>query len=279
MFLFVSHTRFKQAGLSAAVLLLSLSAHADLSEAAEKSLTDTQPGVASDSRSLQDRRIDGSAQNYRFPHWPRHMQSGKTVIPPPPPGPYKSSALNDYSVSAPAAPVKRSVQQQPQLMRDDSASMPMDMFSPDVPWPTNLRPEQPVPEHRLFNSGQHYTRSPSRQAPAMQGPSHNPAIMQRYGNYNYGKRQGAYSNRPHMNNMGMNVPGMSGSRWRPSMSVAPPGPYNSRSYNDRWNYAPNFSPDGRSNYRPNYGSQRYDSRYARPMINNSDSVPVNPAYR
>ena len=268
MFLFVSHARFKQTGLSSALLLLSLTAHADVSDVAEKPPGDAPPDIQLDAQLQHKPGQDGNVQNHQFPHWPHHMQGAKSIIPPPPPGPYKSSALNDYAVST---PVYRSAKQPPrrQAVRRDSASMPMDMFSPDIPWPTNLRPEQQMPEHRVSGTGQHYARPQVSRPQAMSKQPGRSAAKPQYG-HNYGRQQGAYPNAPYMNDMGMRS-----SRWMPTMNMAPPGPYNSRAYSNRWNYAPNFSPD----YGSNYGVQRYDSRYARPATNNRSLNLANPAYR
>ncbi len=270
MFLFVSHARFKQTGLSSALLLLSLTAaHADVSDVAENLSGDTSPDVPLDAQSQQKPEQETNVQNHQFPHWPHYMQGSKSIIPPPPPGPYKSSALNDYAVSA---PVYRSVKPAPrrQPVARDAASMPMDMFSPDIPWPDNLRPEQQMPEHHMSGTGQPYARPRGSRPQAMLKPPGRPAVKPQYGHnqygYNYGRQQGAYPNTPYMNDMGMRS-----SRWMPGMSMAPPGPYNSRAYSNRWNYAPDYG--------SNYGVQRYDSRYARPATNNRSLNPANPAYR
>lgn len=276
MFLFVSRTVFKQAGLFAA-LLLPLTAHA--ADVTETSADDAQPDAPLNVQLQQAPVPDAGAKNHRFPHWPHHMQASKTIIPPPPPGPYKSSALNDYVVSVPP---QRSAKRPPprQTVGNDSAAVPMDMFSPDIPWPSNLRPERQTPEHRVANSDQYYARPQMGRPQAMLRPPHaSPMMKQGYGHYNYAQRQDAYPNAPYMNDMGRNNMGMRGSRWMPDMTMAPPGPYNSRWNNNRWNYAPNFSPDGRSNHRQNYEPQGYGPRYARPPVNNSSSGAVNSAYR
>lgn len=72
---------------------------------------------------------------YAYPKWPTSQQVSKEIIPPPP-GPYMSLALNDMSVgrsSFARAPKQYTSKLEP-------ASVPMEAFSPDVPWPENLRP-------------------------------------------------------------------------------------------------------------------------------------------
>ncbi len=249
MFLFVSNIRFKQTGfkrtlLSAALLMLPLSVQAESSaQAPEQPLEPSLEQSLNDASSQPVQKADGKTQNHSFPHWPHHMQSSKSIIPPPPPGPYKSSALNDYSVSVPLhvpAPAHRNAQPaaRPQAVHHDTASAPMDMFSPDIPWPTNLRPSQKMPEHRVLNSGPHYAAPQAMTARPYPSAPYRPSLKQRYGAYNYGRQPGFYPTAPAVNGMGMDS-----SRWMPSMGVAPPGPYNSRGNYDRWNYAPNFSPN------------------------------------
>jgi len=271
MFLFVSQACFQQTGFkktalsTALLMLLPLTAQAEPSyEAAEQAVNDAQPDAVESVQPQQNRLPDGRAKNHRFPHWPHHMQANKTLIPPPPPGPYKSSALSDYSVQA---PVRRSVKQPPRRppMRNNSAAAPMEMFSPDIPWPTNLRPERKMPERQLSGSGQHYAGE--RGAPNM---PYGPAAAQRYGAYNnYGRQPQANLSTPYRNDMGMG-----NSRWMPNMSMAPPGPYNSRWNSNRWNYSPNFSPNYGSNNLPNF-----EPRYRQPMTGSNGMSPANRSYR
>lgn len=268
MFLFVSNaackqTGFRRATLSAALLALSMTVQAE----SVPEVTASSPENAS---SQQAQNVDGEAQNYHFPHWPHHLQESKTIIPPPPPGPYKSSALNDYSVRAPVhkpAPVHRSVKpsSRRQAAPNDFASAPMDMFSPDIPWPKNLRPPQRMPEHRVSNNAQHYAAPRAMVAPSYQPAPYGPLMKQRYGNYRYGEPRSFYPGTPKMNGMAMDS-----SRWMPSVGMAPPGPYNPRGDYSRRNYAPNFSPNYGSNYAP---------RYNRPVTGNSGMQSTNHPYR
>ncbi len=271
MFLFVSQACFQQTGFkkttlsTAMLMLLSLTAHAEsASDATGLAVNDAQPDAAESVQPQQDRMPDGRAKNHRFSHWPHHTQANKTLIPPPPPGPYKSSALSDYSVQA---PVRRSAKQPPRRppARNDSAAMPMDMFSPDIPWPTNLRPERQMPKRQPSANGQHYVNE--RGVP---NAPYAPAAGKRYGAYNnYGRQQRAYPSAPYRNDMGMR-----NSRWVPNMSMAPPGPYNSRWNSNRWNYSPNFSPNYGSNYLPSF-----EPRHRQPVTGNDGMSPANRSYR
>ena len=73
-----------------------------------------------------------------FPQWPQQETFKREIIPPPPPGPYMSSALSDYSVKGPAFARDNS--------RSDKQVLPpgrdIRKFSPDRPWPDDLRPTQ-----------------------------------------------------------------------------------------------------------------------------------------
>jgi len=272
MFLFVSNAGskqivFKKTVLSTALLMLSLGVQAEsATQVPEKQLEQS----LNDELSPQVQKPAGKTQNHPFPHWPHHMQSSKSIIPPPPPGPYKSSALNDYAVRAPVhmpAPVHRSVKptSRQQAVHHDSVSAPMDMFSPDIPWPTNLRPQQQMPEHRVSNNGQRYAAPQAMVSPPYQPAPYRSLPKQRYGHYNYDRQPDFYPAAPAMNGMGMDS-----SRWMPSMDMAPPGPYNSRGNYNRWNYAPNFSPNYGSNYGPGYN---------RPVTGNNGMKSTNHPYR
>ncbi len=269
MFLFVSYVCFKRpfctqagrrkTGLSAALLMLSLAAHAVPSDTAEKTASDA---LASDVQKQevqpQRNRISHSrAQNFKFPNWPQHQQGNRVIIPPPPPGPYMSSALSDYSVRTPSSGPRpgKHMPRRPPVSRNSSASVPMDTFSPDIPWPKNLRPEQRMPNHRVSGQGNHYAKPKAMQKQLPVSP-YGPTSKNRYSNFNYGKRQGPHSNGPSMNDMGMN-----GSRWMPSMGMTPQGPYSNR-----------------LNYAPSYGSN-YGPRYKQPVSNNNGTKSANHTYR
>jgi len=246
MFLSVSQSHFKQTCLSktaltVAVLMLSLAARAGSSGAVEKAVEE----VPSDAQLSQERMSSAREQGSAFPHWPQRQQESKEIIPPPPPGPYSSSALSDYSVPAPPSAYHAARPGSHRSTNNAAATpVPMETFSPDIPWPTNLRPERRQPNYRGSEQGFHPVK-----------PFYGPMTKTNHGHYNYGNR--SVSRR---NNTGMNA-----SRWMPDMTMTPPGPYN-----NRLNYVPNYG----SYYGPQYGS-----RYGGPVINNNGMRSANPASR
>jgi len=71
-----------------------------------------------------------------FPRWSERQRVEKEIVPPPPPGPYMSLGLNDFPVSETSFS-RNSNKPQVEL---DSSGDPIQAFSPDVPWPKNIRP-------------------------------------------------------------------------------------------------------------------------------------------
>ncbi len=261
MSLFVSDTSFKlfcftparlkKTGLSATLLMLSLSAQAEPSLMVEKPDSHVQPDVQSLQQNSQSALVqDANGPAFDFPGWPQQQpqQSNDKIIPPPPPGPYASSALSDYSVVVPSSAHRsgRHSYRRP-VAQNKAASVPIDMFSPDIPWPTNLRPQQRMPNYPASAKRYQYAQ-----------PSYSPAINSQNRNYNYGN---SMTSPPYFNGTNMN-----GSRWMPAMGMAPPGPYNSRLNHSQLNYA------------PNYGSY-YNPRYSQPMINNNATTSTKRPYR
>lgn len=124
---------FRKAGLKAVLLAMSLSVNAASAESASN-----QASVGEAANQLSGAEL----QHYKYPHWPRPQQSSREIIPPPPPGPYMSSALGDYSVKGPSfgSNPDKFGQRPNSVNRHIPAIVPMDIFSPDIPWPKNLRP-------------------------------------------------------------------------------------------------------------------------------------------
>lgn len=197
-------------------LLLQAESSTDVKsdESANKAVASHQ--AAEGSRTAVQRPATGGGNNASvgFPNWPPRQQAGRETIPPPPPGPYMSSALSDYSVKAPS--FGRNINKP--VHRYDPSSMPMDVFSPDVPWPKNLRAKNKRSSTRWMpENGYHYVNPQNMASPPN---NQQPPIQLRQQNQ---KRQyrGA-NNHPNMN--------MNGSRWMPSMGFAPNGPYNNGPY-------------------------------------------------
>lgn len=77
---------------------------------------------------------DAQQAAFSFPRWPESPRFNRDRVPLPPPGPYMSSALSEFSFEGPsfASNVSEST--------DDFASTEssMEAFSPDIPWPSNV---------------------------------------------------------------------------------------------------------------------------------------------
>lgn len=165
---------------------------------------------------------------YNFPRWPERQRVQKDMIPPPPPGPYMSLALNDFSTNEPSFGSELD-----NVEEVSNASLaPVEVFSPDRPWPENLRPvKRWVPEN-----GYRYVTPQANNKPQPVTRNAQPA------NYNYGFNR----------NPGMD---WSGSRWMPSIQSGPAGPYV---------YQPTVTQDYRNpvnNYVPQPGRAPYRSSY------------------
>lgn len=160
---------------------------------------------------------------YNFPRWPEPRQVQREIIPPPPPGPYMSLALSNFSSIEPAFGNEAKE-------ANDAAdpSVVMDAFSPDRPWPKVLRPvKRWMPE-----DGYHYVNS---QASKKSYPT---AQNEPSANYNYGYRP---------------APGMnwSGSNWMPAMNAGAATPYAyPPNYAPAYNYPVTNNPGVQSGYQP-----------------------------
>jgi len=259
MSLSVSQSRFKQTGtatsaLTLTLLLSSLAVYAGSSQVDEE----TADRAQSSGQSSQWQMQETGAQATGYPRWPQHRQGNEVIIPPPPPGPYNSSALSDYSVIAPVHHARKPAPRRPAEYNspvNEPAAVPMATFSPDRPWPKNLRPEPRQPDYRAPAKASR----PARPSYAPMGNRHYAQGAKAY--------QGPYMgaprmNAPRMNSSRMNNMGMNSSRWMPNMTMTPPGPYNNR-----------------LNYAPDYGSNYGPQNYSRPAINNNATRSANPAYR
>jgi len=200
--------------------------------------------------SMQMPTMHMPATQRNAPHWSRH-QAMQNAVPPPPPGPYKSTALSEFSKQGHASGhVQRESEQQAseqqvseqqvseqkesgqlesvQIEAErqlDPAQVPMQVYNPERPWPENIRPANP------WAPG--YSQHPS--APQYSVPA-NPAAMYNYPvDGFYGYRPGANMRAPYMQAPGMQAPYMQvpdrqapanwsnmntpGSRWMPSMDA------------------------------------------------------------
>jgi len=118
---------------SKAVMLLTLLMFSPFLQAESSDNAD-----ASDSAAKAEAGAESTAdqtRDFKFPAWPERKQSNRDQVPPPPPGPYMSSALSDFSVKGPSFglnPEKHELNQP--LPRVDPSNVPMETFSPDRPW-------------------------------------------------------------------------------------------------------------------------------------------------
>jgi len=119
---------------------------------------------------------------------------GVEMAPPAPPGPYRSTGLSDITAkrAPPVMPAPaENISDKPAHMPTvglDTREMPMAAFSPDIPWPTDLRPQNKVIPHRF--------------APGYQAPRNNPPVDNRHRS-----TVNPNVNSPYMNNQRSNVYG------------------------------------------------------------------------
>jgi len=112
---------------------------------------------------------DPSAYNERqrmhyFPRWPERKIEQREIVPPPPPGPYMSSALTLTGSDADNSPFTR---EQRSAGRPARSSVSMSTFSPDIPWPsTSDSPNRWQPE-----TGYHYVQPQANSQPYRVAPS------------------------------------------------------------------------------------------------------------
>ncbi len=209
-------------------LLTSLLAHADSEGSAAASIpVPADESSAQESRSLIEPSSVAAPLTEKttghntaanpvpdFPPW--HQQSNNKIIPPPPPGPYASSALSDFSVKQQT--FRRELNSRPvkaPVTAFNPAMVPMEVYSPDRPWPDDIR------------GNKRYSRQWS---PASRYP------VKPVARYNYGHRKApVHTARGLNNNRGFYAPGYSrptmnwpamdyqrprsGQGWMPSMSM------------------------------------------------------------
>jgi hypothetical protein len=166
-------------------------------------------------------------QPYVFPSWPERQEVRHERIPPPPPGPYMSSALSGASFSSPVFERDHSPAGSRSAMDPVAAPLaPVKKFSPDTPWPSSNMGRTP---HRWKPENGYQFVSPAKTMPS-------PAMPADY----YGKRYPMMSwPGSGANNMPFAGPSAG---MNPGRSY-PPGP---------GNYVQNVQPQ-RSNRAPYYG--------------------------
>lgn len=177
----------------------------------------------------EERNKPAERTTYNFPRWPEPRQEQREIIPPPPPGPYMSLALSNFSSIEPAFGDEAK-----EANDGADSSVVVDAFSPDRPWPKVLRPVKrwmPEDGYRYVNS----QASKQSNSAAQNRPS---------ANYNYGYRPA-----PDMN--------WSGPNWMPAMNAGTAVPY---AYPP--NYAPAYNYPVTNNPGVQSGYQSYRAPYA-----------------
>lgn len=209
-------------------------------------------------------------------------QAMQNAVPPPPPGPYKSTAMSEYSKQAHATgrvQHERNNSKQGQMetgqtepdnikkeqiktgqaesehtepgQQFNPAQVPMDVYSPERPWPENIRPANPwAPDYSRPSAATQY-RMPAnpaamynypadryygyRQGPGMRAPDTPPPYMQ--APYMRSPQMQAPHMQtpaywPNMNSQGSNwIPSMGAGSRRPGATYSPPEtPYTERPY-------------------------------------------------
>lgn len=103
-------------------------------------------------------------RTYNFPRWPERKVERREMVPPPPPGPYMSSALTLTGSGADSSPFTR----EPSSARPATRSgASMSTFSPDIPWPSiSQSPNRWQPEN-----GYHYVQPQVKNQPYGVTPS------------------------------------------------------------------------------------------------------------
>jgi len=190
-----SYNDFKKAGLLFLLITPSMVIYADMPDMSGETAKDTRGSV-------DQPQLMGS----NFPRWSERQRVEKEAVPPPPPGPYMSLGLNDFPVSETSF---NHGPNRPQVPLDSSGA-PIETFSPDVPWPKNIRPTKrwmPEDGYRYVN--------PQVEKNLYPGMQNNPS-----GNYNYGHPATPYMGWP-------------GANWAPPMGAVPAAPYR---------YAPDYDP-------------------------------------
>lgn len=118
----------KKASLSVLLLTQSLFVYAQQSEAPANEPGDPQAAGAE------------RQQAFSFPGWPDRGNMKQERIPPPPPGPYMSSALSGSSVEGLSFAREHRAARRPEPPR---VRKPMEKFSPDISWPSSNNSRSP----------------------------------------------------------------------------------------------------------------------------------------
>lgn len=214
---------------SKAVMLLTLLMFSPILQAESSDNADTSDSAANAETGLNS--TADQTRDFKFPAWPERKQSNRDLVPPPPPGPYMSSALSDFSVKGPSFGLSHEKHELNQpVPRVDPSNVPMETFSPDRPWP-----EQHA--YKKHKNDCPPTCSPSRWMPENGYQYVKPDVTNKFYQVEQNRKPGS------MKMPDMNWPG---SRL-PTMGKAPDG-----SYPHVPNYAPTYAPG--NDFAPRYNA-------------------------
>jgi len=212
-----------------AVMLLTLLMFSPFLKAESSDNADASGSAAKAETGLKS--TADQTRDFKFPAWPKRKQSNRDLVPPPPPGPYMSSALSDFSVKGPSFglnPEKQELNQP--VPRVDPSNVPMETFSPDRPWIDHAY------RKHMHSSNCPPTCAPGRWMPE-NGYQYAPLVKKKLYPAQQNRMPGS-----------MRAPDMnwSGSRLPPK-GKAPYGPYPHAP-----NYAPNYTPG--NDFAPRYNA-------------------------
>lgn len=174
--------------LSLMLLVPSMSLHANTGEETgaitNEQVSNEDTGLKS---AAQPKSVQSKSVRSDFPGWPERQQTDrKSKIPPPPPGPYMSTALSIQSIRGASFEKNRDNNSERRAVAKDDSN---DRFSPDRPWPSNLRsPSRWKPENGYQFVGDQmknkvYTSSMNNRHPTREVGYHSDARMSHPGNW------------------------------------------------------------------------------------------------
>jgi len=205
----VSSRLFNIAGSKQVALLIVLQMSVLLASAQSSSAQAS--GLAAGQTAVSANSAAPVAQTFQFPAWPQRSQFQKEVIPPPPPGPYMSTALSDNSVKPRSFGMDFQQYEGPRQGNHNIFATPMDMFSPDIAWP-DLRPGKKGGYQRWVPENGYQYREPAAAVNRVQNkPSYYNSGQYKQKQYSQGRYNQSYGHAyQHRNaNMPSRVPSMS----------------------------------------------------------------------
>jgi hypothetical protein len=239
--------------LSVFLLTQSITLRAEVETTAEnEAASTTVESAANESASQKDTVADVKSKNVHnssvrrtMSPWPERKRAARSTVPPPPPGPYMSTALSEHTVAGPAFKKDSDKPKSESTAQDES----LNRFSPDRPWPSNLRPAkrwQPESGYQ-YHSSQH-------ENPSYMRPMNNRNAAAGMGYPSPQGQQASRDRRAGNYNPGMN--NYSGSRQVTGQMRQMSNP-RGRSYSNPPGYSPDYRPGSSAPYdKPSNNPQR-----------------------